>query len=313
MGLVHEIGTSTIDILVLTFPFYFTAYYLIPRLLSKNRILEFLLMVILLIISWSICSFFIIRGLYHFIWGSDIIPDNLTLRLNINMITWNTTLSISISSVAKLTLDYVKTKNRLTKTEREKLVTELNFLKAQINPHFLFNVINNTYFQIEPQNTKARKSLEQLASIMRYMLKETHDEIVSIQEEITLIRDYFELQKQRHDSNKKLELHISECNDQKIYPHLLFPLVDNCFKHLAPSKNTGNEFIRINIWLHDNTLEFTSENSFSPRHHSKILSNQIGISNLKKRLKAFYPDQYKLEIKADVELGIYQSHLVIRL
>lgn len=184
--------------------------------------------------------------------------------------------------------NYMQQKLQLEGLKSKQLETELDYLKAQYHPHFLFNALNTVYFQIDEENDVAKKTVELLSELLRYQLYGVN-KIVSIREEIDFINNYISFQQLR--ISERLCLHMTVdpvLNDQLLHPLLFQPLLENAFKYVD-----GEYRIDIDIRMTDKGIRFTIENSISPQN--KIYSNKnkgIGIENLKRRLSILYPDRY---------------------
>ncbi len=195
---------------------------------------------------------------------------------------------------------------QLEKIKNDQLQTELKFLKAQYHPHFLFNVLNTVYFQIDEKNEAPRHTLEQLSDLLRYQLY-NEGEKVQVCAEIEYLKQYIGLCKLRATKRLQLQVHFDEVPGKyEVYPLLFVPLVENAFKYVG-----GDYYINMNMRLKDGILYFNLENSIP---ESLILQGRkqgIGIENLKRRLELLYPDSYTLDImKQD---GLFAVKLNIKL
>ena len=291
----RSIVDISIDVIPLMIPFYFNMYFLIPKFLKKGKVHYYFSSLIVLIITGWILYFLTVRGAYFLIYKMPLIPKNkLTLNQNLNITFWNVVLSIAVSTFIKLIYDYLFFNRYIVKIENEKLKYEISFLKSQINPHFLFNIINSIYFQIEQKNLLARDSLEKLSNLLRYTLYEADKDIVLIEQEINFIKTYFELQKIRLENFDNVNLILDVNNSFKIKPLLLMPLIENAFKFYTPNKI--NSFI--NILIKDLNLEKLSievSNSYSNTNNLN-LQHGLGLVNLKHRLEIFYNTNYFFKI-----------------
>lgn len=175
--------------------------------------------------------------------------------------------------------------------EKEKISTELSFLKQQVNPHFLFNAINNIYSLSLSRHPSTSDAILKLSSIIRYMLYETDKKFVTLNNEIQVIKDYIELQKLRITERVKLTFNINGNTElYSIVPLLLIPLIENAFKHGVD--NVNNSFIDINIMIMDDTLHLEIKNSIVPKPAADANESGIGIKNIIRRLELLYPQAY---------------------
>ena len=299
--------------------FYINYAFLIPVLYSRNKNLIYLFGVFTTLFVFVGIAFFALGELLHplsappFLMISDpnsgnILEPPIFLKL----------IPISILSVMLLMASFI-----LKKTEQSQLVekelkqlkthnfeTELKFLRSQINPHFLFNSLNNIYSLSVTKSEKTPDMLVKLSSMLRYLIYECNVDKVSINKEIEYISNYIELQKLKDDqiSNIRFKHNV---NDVQISPMLLMPFVENAFKH---SKIEDVDKGWINIFLKtqkSETLYFIVENSIPPVPSTKDDTGGVGIVNVKKRLELLYPErhcinffedsyQYKIELSIDL-------------
>lgn len=180
----------------------------------------------------------------------------------------------------------------------QQLDTELKLLKAQINPHFLFNALNNVYSltQVEPE--KAGEMVLKLSEVLRYMLYDSEKDKIYLEKEISNINSLMELHQIQYDNKAKINFSIfGNVYDKLIHPMLLFPFFENAFKH-GNLFQLENSFIYSNLKIKENHLYFTIENTFV-ENSSKDKVGGLGIDNVQKRLQLFYPNKYQLEIKKE--------------
>jgi LytS/YehU family sensor histidine kinase len=183
---------------------------------------------------------------------------------------------------------------RATQARSEQLVTELKFLRSQINPHFLFNTLNNIYPLSLIGDRRAPDSLLQLSGMLRYVLYESETATVPLGCEIAYIRNYVELQQLKDSELSGLSVELDESRPElAIAPLLLVPLVENAFKH----GNLGEEegaFIRIKLTTAPDRIEFAVSNTYSSAPTPKDRTGGIGLTNLRKRLALLYPGDHEL-------------------
>ena len=197
----------------------------------------------------------------------------------------------------RLSFDRLKTIAEVRKLEKEKSIAELELLKNQINPHFLFNALNSVYYKIERSNTEARDTLQEFSEMLRYQLYDCDREQVPIHKELSFLRSYIELQKARLNSNYTVEYEGLDTNMQfGISPFLLMPVIENCFKYVSNYPDQTNS-IRIKIRVEKDHLLMETFNTCEARIPSE--NGGIGIDNVKKRLRLLYPGSHELKIKSD--------------
>lgn len=193
---------------------------------------------------------------------------------------------------------------QLEKIKNDQLQTELKFLKAQYHPHFLFNVLNTVYFQIDEKNEAPRHTLEQLSELLRYQLY-NEGEKVQVCAEIEYLKQYIGLCKLRATKRLQLQVHFDEVpGEYEIYPLLFVPLVENAFKYVG-----GEYHINMNMRLEDGILYFDLENSIPESLILQERKQGIGIENLKRRLELLYPDSHTLDITKQETLFVVKLNI----
>lgn len=183
--------------------------------------------------------------------------------------------------------------------EREKLESELKMLKFQVNPHFLFNTLNNIHTLVYKKSNKAPEAVLKLSSLMRYMLYETEGDRVSLKRELEYLHNFVELQKLRLTDNQRVSMKIEGNPDgYEIAPLLLIPFIENAFKHGTCTSKSAT--IEISFHISNGELIFNCTNDLQPNSESKSGSG-IGLANVKKRLDLIYSGRYRLNIDTNNE------------
>lgn len=210
-------------------------------------------------------------------------------------------LSISLSILIKLSEKWNRWENQKQKLKTELQEIELKNLKSQLNPHFLFNTLNNIYALIPICQEKAQKTVHELSQLLRYTLYNNENKEVPLEKEFYFIKNYISLMSLRLNSNVKLSVNINDtdCAGKKIAPLLFISLIENAFKHGISSDKTS--FINIDIRIFDNTVNCHVENSLFPKKDNDKSGSGIGITNLKRQLEILYDGRYTLNIKKDDE------------
>jgi sensor histidine kinase YesM len=213
-----------------------------------------------------------------------------------------------LSTAFKFMVDWFVNEKIKTTLENEKLNAELAFLKSQINPHFLFNTLNNIYSLAYQQSDKTPAAILKLSEIMRYMLYESNEDMVDLSKEIRYLENYIELQRLRFKNQAYVSLYINgEAQNQKIMPLVLISFVENAFKHGVATDE--NHPIEISISIQPDTLKFKVSNKVNKLNKDE--AGGIGLINVKTRLDLFYKDHYNLEI--DSRPDFYTSELLLEL
>lgn len=170
--------------------------------------------------------------------------------------------------------------------------TEIKFLRAQINPHFVFNTLNNIYSMVYFQSDKSLEAIEKLSQIMRFTTYESQKEKIRLQDEIDYIKAYIELEQLRHQENAYIDFQIETAEvSEEIPPYVLSPLIENALKHGLTSNENP---ILINLNLKDKKLNFKVVNNIAIQKKDKL--GGIGLDNLKKRLEFHYPQKHQLKL-----------------
>ncbi len=203
--------------------------------------------------------------------------------------------------VLYLGFDWLNKEKRTKELEKQNLQSELSLLKNQINPHFLFNTLNNIDSLVKRNPDQASSSIIELSDMMRYMIYETNTGKVPLQKELDYIENYLELQKLQYVNPELVKYSINGNPENKlIAPMLFIPFIENAFKH-GTNKETRYA-IRIVIRIELNTVYFESVNYAGKEAISKDASSGIGLETVKRRLNILYPDNHKLEIQQKNDL-----------
>jgi hypothetical protein len=300
---------------------YTLLYFVIPKFILKTRYkLAFLWMIILCILTGFIASvfywFFIddVLSLYfgssgHFIEKKGFnayIPIGFINGLRASLVVGGFATSV------KLMKQWYEKEYRNTILQKEKLNAELQSLKAQLHPHFLFNTLNNIYSITQNTSPVASEMLVKLSDLLRYILYQCDQPLVKLSQEFNLIDDYIALEKIRYNENLDLDIFFpATTKEWLIAPLLLLPLVENCFKH-GSSKLLDQPWIKIEAELKENIL-FVKLINGKPAGESVSddFNYGIGLTNVQKRLDFLYPGKHELKIIA--EPGVFIVNLKLEL
>jgi two-component system, LytTR family, sensor kinase len=203
--------------------------------------------------------------------------------------------SLFFFAIIRHTYNYVKLQRTEQQLRIEKKEAELNYLRSQTNPHFLFNTLNNIYSLARDKSDVAPESILQLSKILRFMLYETGGKYISIEQELKVISDYIALEKLRYDESLRINFNYdAEDLKQSIPPLLLIPLVENAFKHGA-SETRSQPFVDIHLSVNNRQLTFVVKNSAEAFPDESIVKENIGLSNLRRQLELLYKE-YDLSV-----------------
>ena len=282
--------------------FYFNALVLVPRFFYAKKYVLYIASVVL--------SFVVIILLHTTL----IIPiifgrQTFFLRsLQRNLVPFLFT--VIASAAYEIIYDKFKADATAATLQKENLKTELSFLRSQVSPHFLFNVLNNIVAMVRLKSEELEPTVLKLSSLLQYMLYESSDEKVLLKNEVDCLHDYIDLQKLRFSSQLQLNMQFDVGDGwQSIEPMLLIPFVENAFKH-------GNVFdevpeITIKLLAEENTLHFQVKNKYVALDKAKDKTSGIGLTNVKRRLQLLYPNRHELLIED--KNGFYDVHLKLQL
>ncbi len=196
----------------------------------------------------------------------------------------------------KLTMNHLRLQQHMSEMEKEKIKAELDFLNAQFNPHFLFNSINSIYAHIDKHNPTARNMLLSFSEMLRYQLYDCNTHRISVDKEISYIRNYVAIQQARKDSSLQVCLHIGQdVTGFFIAPLLFVAFIENAFKYVGNSEEKENR-VNIRFEKHEDCLTFTCVNTREPGARAGINHKGIGIANARRRMALLYPGKHELHI-----------------
>jgi two-component system LytT family sensor kinase len=203
--------------------------------------------------------------------------------------------SVFFFGILRHIFNYIKLKQAAQQLRIEKQEAELNYLKSQTNPHFLFNTLNNIYSLARDKSDLAPESILRLSKMLRFMLYETGGAFIAIEQELKIINDYIALEKLRYDESLQVNFNNNiEDMKQAIPPLLLIPLVENAFKH-GVSETRGRPFVDIHLSVNKRQLNFVVKNSSESTEGNDVKEN-IGLSNLRRQLELLFKE-YDLSVQ----------------
>ncbi len=316
----HTLYTSWVRQVCLLIPqligSYFLAYYWIPKYIVSSK--KFLYILFLFLIVYIT----IVLARYLIIHVSETLTRTLPYRresLVEIVLDWKKLLSEYFTPIyvvvlgflfIKFFIHYIEAKQKTLQIDKEKIETELNLLKAQLNPHFLFNTLNNIYLLALENSSKTAYSIEKLSEILDYILYRCTDKYGSLRADVKMLENYIELEKLRYDDRLQvtLEKHIEK--DINIAPLILLSFVENAFKHGA-GEDSGSPKINILIRYTNGLFIFNISNTVDavPDDSQK---KKIGLANIKKQLDLLYDNRYKLEINNN-QKGLFVVELKIEI
>lgn len=274
--------------------YYFHVYFTIPRYL---RIKKYLVFGILLLSGVIIAALLRVPLVLYmnrrFLHMSGTLPP-------VAEIFYSSLLNISIWVVGilavRLTLDHQRLQQHISEMEKEKVKAELDFLNAQFNPHFLFNSINSIYAHIDKHNPTARNMLLSFSEMLRYQLYDCNTHRISVDKEMSYIRNYVAIQQARKDSSLQVCLYIAaDVTGFLIAPLLFIAFIENAFKYVGNNEEKENR-VNIRFEKKDDSLTFTCTNTRETGSGGGIDHKGIGIANARRRMDLLYPDKHQLNI-----------------
>jgi sensor histidine kinase YesM len=283
---------------------YGILYFILPRYLSKNKnwiITTVILVLFVCLIAFInyfnfVLSFYISTRVGFFKtmpamsfiiprWGRQILFNYPTV--------------VGFALAIKLMKNWYLKQKETAEAAREKINAELQLLKAQVHPHFLFNTLNNIYSFIINDSPAAPDALKKLSTLLHYLIYECDQPLVNLEQELKMIRDYIDLEKIRYGENFNMNLQIvGDPGDKMIGPLLLIPFLENSFKHGA-SQMLTHPWINLKIVTEDDELFFNLSNSKPTVIVENSLTKGLGLGNVKKRLAILYPGTHSLNISED--------------
>ena len=204
-------------------------------------------------------------------------------------------LVFAVGTCLSVMQEWKKIEDHKDQIEREKINTELSFLKSQINPHFFFNTLNNIYSLAITGSTETANAVMKLSSIMRYVLTDTQNNSVSLQSEVDFIKNYIDLQLVRLTDKAKVDFTTEgEIENKQIAPLLFIPFIENAFKYGVSAKDASA--IAIKLIIQPRSVSFSVTNTIVKADHTMKDTTGIGINNVKRRLELLYPQKHRLEV-----------------
>jgi len=284
---------------------YFFIYNLIPKYLLHKEYFKFGLYAVYTIIISTV--FIIVSTFYGFVLALGLHwNDNFPISKSIFYIIITIYLVIAIASAFSLLKNNYSSvakneelKNRILEAQLKLREQELQYLKMQLHPHFLFNTLNTIYGLSLLKNEKTPEMILQLSDLLDYILYQTKKPLVKLEDEINHIRNYIDLEKKRFREDLEIEFNSDAIPENiQIAPMLLLPFVENSFKH--GKGNDGKLKISIQLYLNEKIMNFRIINSISQKSE-RTEGEGIGLENIQRRLQILYKNEYDLEVEKEKE------------
>ncbi len=259
---------------------YFNIYYLLPKFFLKARVFTYGLCTLI-----SICFLMVF---YYFLY--DFVSEDFTTDYVVSTIVNNVAIIMMAVAFKLIEMMYLS-QNSIQELKETNLQTELAYLKNQVNPHFLFNTLNNLFIMSKKVDKKTPDAILQLSDLLRYQLYDCESEFVTIEKEVEYLNNYIELEKLRRQ-DMDIQLHVvGNVASAKIRPLILIPFVENAFKY-SNTGGVGSAYIHIQIDQSENQFHFICKNNVGIIKASEV--GGIGLANATRRLELAYPDEHSL-------------------
>lgn len=303
----YFLACVSVRVILLMVIAYLNLHIFLPKYLIKKRYGAYAAAILLSVMAYLIIQSLYDWYLYGYIFG-PLYRSNMYESLYYNFFStlWYLGLMLSL----KLSIDWYSQQLLIQRITVEKLNAEVDFLRAQVNPHFLFNILNNLYALTLKKSEQAPDVVLKLSSMMEYMLYDSNDDKVLLDKELEYLQNYVALERLRFGNEALITFNIANVpSGLTIAPLLLLPLVENAFKH-GLSRQTANSELNIDIAFNDIVLTVKVENT-RPLAPAEPLKGGIGLSNLRKRLALLYRGKHDLQLKDEPDR--FSALLIIEL
>ena len=306
--------TITIQFCYLIFivaDYYAISGYIIPKFLSRGKYAQFIIGIVTVVVVSAAfrtaVALYMSRNYFNDIHAPDI--NGLYLMSLFNISAW-----VLVIIVSKMLVDRIEVQRKVSMLEKEQIRSELNYLKAQINPHALFNSLNTIYGHIDKQNKTARNTLLQFSGLLRYQLYDCNGQNVKLDREIQFVKDYVNFQKLRKDDRIMVAIDTDGVDPNlTIAPLLLIVLIENAFKFVSNYSDGRQNLIDIKLLTKGNEFVCTLYNTcdeYTPPVADHLCGG-IGIANLKRRLALLYPGRF--ELSSNAQKNFFETTLKLNL
>lgn len=292
---------------------YLHLYVLVPKLLNRRHYIAHFISIGSLIYLYSFCNYTILMSIPKA--GMPDIMLRFLSRIQPNFDLLEGMIVVILTYALKYTLIAFITQTELLKLQKEKLELELNALKAQIHPHFLFNTLNNLYSLTLKNSEKASEVVLKLSDIMRYVLYQANEQQVDLKKEIDFAENYVDLQRIRYQDKYKISFEVTgQIGDQKVAPLLFIDFIENAFKH-GLERRFNDGFVAVKFQVEQKHIALNVTNSKGQNDEDQLSENSkrkgIGLQNVQRRLDLIYGASHQLKISETEE--IFEINLSIQL
>jgi two-component system sensor histidine kinase AlgZ len=270
---------------------YLNYFILLPRFLERKNVVKYLLE---FLIPFAAVTFLRINLLRYLVDGYTYKEEYFYSTLIVVQTVATSLFIVIFVGMLRFAKDWFEFEARKKEVENEKLTAELNFLKAQINPHFLFNTLNNLYYLAFTQSPNTTEVIAKLSQMMRYMIYDSNHPLVPVSKEIEYMQSYISLEKLRLNNEIPITFKVTGDTDRvRIAPLIFITFLENAFKH-GVTNNKPDAWVNISICMKGTDCTYTVENSkLTPAGEGK---SGIGLQNVNRRLELSYPEKYELKV-----------------
>lgn len=285
---------------------YFTCYYIIPKYLFTKKYLQFVLILIssafLFVVLQRLMIFYVTAPLLYTAQGlASVRSYSIFNPASVISHLFSMYSIVGIMAFIKMVKKWLEEQKLNQNILQEKLESEINFLKSQIHPHFLFNLLNNLYSLTLKKSDLAPEMILKLSSLLDFMLYHSNMKSITLDKEITLINDFLAIEKIRYSDKLNVEFNIEgDYQGLQISPLLLFPFIENAFKHGA-STQIQSSYIKISIRMESGILNLFVENTKNKEIKRSDVKG-LGLKNVQRRLELIYPNKHILNISEKTDL-----------
>ena len=290
---IYQAGIFTsINILFYIVIIYGNINFLFPRLYEKGYKVQYVICTVILLVSVGLSRGYLIMYLYNRFFAVK--PEVMTFSMTLNFVIAGF-LTYLLSFIFRIAIAYFSLKQQSEKILAQKSQAELNLLKSQVQPHFLFNTLNNIYYEAYREAPRTAGLIERLSDIMRYFVDESPKDEVSLKTEIQFLENYIALERIRIRHKTEINFVKDYNAEARIPPMLLMTFIENIFKHGIDKSSSDNK-IDISLIHQDSYLLFQTSNRL-PVTQAQDTSHGFGIQNLRKRLTLLYGTKFELNIE----------------
>ena len=279
---------------VMVFAFYFNALVLVNRLLESKKYVVYVTSALFLVLVTGVFRFLLLKN-FERAELSFAIPEQTEKLVVFSFL--NQLVIVVVSTIFQLLQNRVRRDRQRQQLQNMQSEAQLSFLKAQINPHFLFNTLNNIYALSVIRSEKTPAMILKLSELLRYVIYDGREKRVLLEQEINHIKKFIELFQMKSENELNITMQVEGSpNGLRIEPMILIPIVENCFKHTDFDTNAG-AYIKIILVIHNKSIKFITLNTKDESDLQKDKTGGVGLENIKKRLHLNYFNNYELIIQ----------------